>query len=198
MITAFLLAAAPIVTAWPDTSRLLDYYGKASTAVVLEIVLTPKGKMQTCAVTSTVGSAELARKTCSMMTKARWKIAKDAAGAPVHGLVRFPLMIWVEDTPEADEVWEYRAGPMEAELEVNKLPDGEESVTVAVGVLVDESGTVLGCDSQMQDDKLDAYAAIACKTAIGFPNPTVTDTDGKSVPYVRGAKVRFTRAGQQP
>jgi hypothetical protein len=191
-----LLAAATLAAAFTapvpsqdDMRDLLRHYPQAalrngwSAAILLEAIVDPEGRILVCSPVAMFGEPELAKQICAIFKGIKIDPAT-IDGKPSYGMIKTAVRFTIPPRRFSD-----LKHPADVKLDVNKLPDGEHSLTVKVNVLVGEDGKVEGCKGQ--DHPPESYLQVACRqvSVLGFP--ALNDLNHHTVRYVRDVIVEF-------
>ena len=195
-------AMAPVTMSKAEARALVQRYppwalreGRSS-AVRIEAIVEPDGKMRDCKVVASEGSERLAAEECAALARRRLRPATDPEGRPVVGLYRTNVYRLVN--PGRSESVAVRNWQPPANL---TLPAGEASgarrrdADISFALFVGGDGSVTACEivaareerAEVSQEMMDA----ACREAIKLPMPTLTTVDGRPTTYVANITVRF-------
>lgn len=173
-----------------------DYVTRAagtgkSGVIVVEILIDPTRKPQSCGLAATSGSSDLDLRACAAgMARGKYTPATDENGVPMYGVVRLRVRRVLErfcDDPKGAPKW-----PADLVLEVTKLPEGRESLRVEQAYLVDEQGAVQRCSVQ-QTSGFGTFDTGACATMTKLQHyAPARDKADKAWPVVRTQEIEFT------
>jgi hypothetical protein len=188
-----------------DWIRSEDYPAQAirsneSAAVYVRVVVTPKGKAESCTPIVQTKSQTLADLSCRLlMERAVFRPAEDGPGHPVYGT----FMRWVNWTtasragtvPSSD--WVAKVLPADMEIAVKALPSElGKSVDMYVALSLGTDGTPSGCAPiATQPTRPAALVAVACQQLSARPWSALTEPSGQPVASVQQVLVRFSTAG---
>lgn len=178
-----------------------DYVTRAaglekSGLTVVEVLVDPTGKPQTCGVASSSGSKDLDLKACAAaVLRGKFTPAADENSQPMHGILRLRvrwILTNVFDGPSGKP-----QSPPDISFEVAKLPEARKSIQVALTYFVNEQGAIERC-SVLQSSGIQAFDASACSTMKKlYRFAPAKDKADKPWPVVRMQRVEFT-TGQAP
>jgi TonB family protein len=173
-----------------------DYVTRAaglekSGLTVVEVLVDPTGKPQTCGVASSSGSKDLDLKACAAaVLRGKFTPAADENNEKMHGILRLRvrwILTNVFDGPSGKP-----QSPPDISFEVAKLPEARKSVQVALTYLVNEQGAIERC-SVLQSSGIQAFDASACSTMKKLCRfAPAKDKADKPWPVVRMQRVEFT------
>jgi TonB family protein len=173
-----------------------DYVARAagtgkSGYTVVEVLVDPSGKPQTCGVAATSGSKDLDVKACAAaVLRGKYTPAADQNGLPMHGV--YQLRIWWVLQSFFDGPVGTPKSPADLVLEVAKLPEGRRSVALALAYLVDEKGAIQRC-SVLQSSGFPKFDTGACSTMTKqYRYAPAKDKAEQAWPVVRTHRIEFT------
>ncbi|WP_341207619.1 TonB family protein [uncultured Sphingomonas sp.] len=179
-----------------------DYVTRAaglekSGLTVVEVLVDPTGKPQTCGVASSSGSKDLDLKACAAaVLRGKYTPATDENKRPLYGILRLRvrwILTNVFDGPSGKP-----QSPPDIVFEVAKLPEARRSVQVALTYLVNEQGAIERC-SVLQSSGFKAFDASACSTMKKlYRFAPAKDKADKPWPVVRMQRVEFATSQMPP
>jgi TonB family protein len=179
-----------------------DYVARAvgtdkSGLTLVEILIDPTGKPQTCGVAATNGSKDLDLKACAAaVLRGKYTPAADENGLPMYGVYRLKVHWRMElffDGPASKPKL-----PADLVLEVKTLPEGRKSVAVTLAYFVDEEGAIQRC-SVLQSSGFTAFDTGACSAMKKrYRYAPAKDKAGKAWPVVRRQQIEFTSGETRP
>lgn len=213
LLATALLAAAPAATATPpaasgmdapDSEHLLepdDYPQFAlihdlSAASVVEIFVSPQGRVIDCKAGKSWGDNQLADGFCDILKYKHQPPAHDAQGKPAYGLVRGLARLIIPGTGEGDRIRPIEA-PADVEMQTPHLPGGLDRTEVRLLLWVSAEGVVQDCLPGKGEAQLDLVSAI-CPTARKLAPGQHVGIDGTSVPYVMSVKAGLVAQDAAP
>jgi TonB family protein len=173
-----------------------DYVSRAagtgkSGFTVVEILIDPTGKPQTCGLVSTSGSKDLDLKACAAgVLRGKYAPATDETGSPMYGVyrmrVRWHMELFFDASTRTPKV------PADIVLEVAKLPAGQKSVAVTLAYLVGEDGAIRRC-SVITSSGSAPFDTGACSSMIKhYRYAPAKDKADKAWPVIRMQRIEFT------
>jgi protein TonB len=178
-----------------------DYVTRAagtnrSGLTVVEVLVDPAGKPQTCGVASASGSKDLDLRACAAaVLRGKYTPAADEHRLPMFGILRMRVL-WVLQSFFDGSVGA-RKFPADIVFEVAKLPGERRSIQVELAYFVDEQGAIQRC-SVMQSSGFQEFDTSACSTMKKlYRFAPAKDKADKAWPVIRTQKVEFTM-GQMP
>ena len=163
-----------------------------SAGALVELVVDPDGRVQSCTLLDTIGSARLAQEMCEETEKMRLLGAQDTEGRPAYGVVH-TLLKFTVDGDELKMV-DSAGEPADLELTAEALPQGyERGFVVEVDLLVDAEGSVRHCDEAFGGPpaRFAAYTELACGKARELAMKPLAVAGGPAGPYVTRLRARF-------
>ena len=154
----------------------------------MRALIEPNGDVEDCRLLVYAGEQRSAERLCRLFERQRIKPAKDAQGTPIHAL--FDTTIWTH--PSADSALPRLPDPEPIfELTVERLPpDIPNPFTLAVAMVIDETGRVTTCGAL--DDASEALSRAACEQMDHAEFDPVTDRKGNAVRHAMMTTVRFS------
>ena len=191
MITALLPAVAAMSFTVPalgdDFERRLSGRDDGIGAAVIELFVSPQGRIDDCEVTYTEYEEAANARLCRLLRDHEVEQpARGADGAAMHG--RLVLVRTSEGIMQLPDEGVYP--PPELEIAVASLFSGEERETITVALLVDVQGAVLQCEGFAASP----LTAAACKQAMEADQPVKRTANGVAVNYVSPVTVDFVAA----
>lgn len=205
MMLPFLLAAllatgqaepAPGASAMdaPDPEHLIepeDYPQFAlihdlSAASVVEVFVSPQGRVIDCKAGKSWGDNQLADGMCDILKYKHQPPAHDAQGKPAYGLVRGLARLFIPGTGDGDRIRPLEA-PADVEMSTPHLPGGLDRTEVRLLLWVSPEGVVQDCRPGKGESQLDLVAAV-CPSARKLAPGQHVGIEGTSVAFVMGVK----------
>ncbi|WP_068086222.1 hypothetical protein [Novosphingobium rosa] len=217
MLSTFLLAAllaagqadapappAPSAMDAPDSEHLLepdDYPQFAlihdlSAASVVEVFVSPQGRVIDCKAGKSWGDNQLADGFCDILKYKHQPPAHDAQGKPAYGLVRGLARLIIPGTGDGDRIRPIEA-PADVEMETPHLPGGLDRTEVRLLLWVSPEGVVQDCRPGKGEGQLDLVTAI-CPAARKLTPGQHVGIEGFSVPYVMSVKAALVAQDARP
>lgn len=194
MLAAGLLAAPlpnPNMQIGPSNYPANYLRDEKSAAAVIEIIVTPDGKVAKCRELKTFGDEKFSNELCKLQNSRAWRRALDENGQPIYGVVRTLFRMFVPGTQQGNYIAHLAQEP-DVELTVNRLPTPIANyLDVRVSLKVDASGVVTNCEARAEPAISANYARIACVQAHQLKFDRVL-VEGVALPgFVIEQKVRF-------
>ena len=196
LVAAALSAPLPIDGSLPGTK---DYPTEAltkeiSAAALVELVITPQGKVASCTLLASSGDAKLANAMCGLVNRRKWTAARSPDGAPVYGVVRTLLRFFIPETAVGDKIGAMSQSP-DIEMTVSHLPgNGIRFYDAKVSLLVGRNGSVEACEPRVATTAAQpVLAKLGCEQAktMRFIVPTITGEPLSA--FVIEQKIRFVQ-----
>jgi TonB family protein len=194
-LAVVLAAVAPIPLTPPQQGLVsvqdypqyaLDHGEEGSVAT--QLVVDPRGRVDSCKVIISSGFADLDATTCRLLTsRARFTPAVGDDGRPIYGLYR-SLINWTLDRSKRAAL-----GP-DAELTLNQAPPGVSlPADVWVSYIIDPNGRLRNC--RAYESAANAYprlVGLACQELGRNPAEIVRNSSGEPVAAADTVRVRFS------
>jgi len=164
-----------------------------SAGALVELVVNPQGRIESCVLLDSVGNARLAAEMCEETEGLRLRSATDTAGNPVYGKIRTLLRFSAQGNDDLSLV-ENSGEPNDLEVPLAQLPAAyPNGFVVEVDVLVDTEGSVQACDAAFQGPPpgFEPYISQACERAGQLRLDPFTGSSDAAAPYVTRRRVRF-------
>jgi len=186
-------ALAPVPLAAPQALISIQDYPEFALdrgeegSVATQLVVDPKGRVDSCKVIISSGFADLDTATCRLLTsRARFSPARAEDGRPIYGLYR-SLINWSVDRNKRAAL-----GP-DAELTLNQAPPGTSlPADVWVSYIVEPSGAISNCKADSGAPAApQQLVSLACQQLSRAPAEVIRNSSGQAVEASDTVKVRF-------
>jgi len=153
-----------------------------SAAAILELIISPEGKIVQCHPLQTHGDEQFAQRLCGLQNSKSWSAARDADNAPAFGLVRVLFRMFVPGTEQGDVIAQLAQQP-DMELNVSKLPSSTQGYLDAkVSLWVNLAGNVIQCEPRPEQTVPTVYLKLACEQARSLIKFDSVTLEGKPLP----------------
>ena len=196
-----ILAAAALSAPLPIERSLLgtqDYPTNAlerniSAAALVELVISPRGKVENCTLLASRGDEKLAATMCGLIKNRKWAAAIGPDGLPAYGVVRTLLRFFIPDTAIGDQIGAMAQRP-DIELAVNRLPiTGVKFFDVKVSLLVNRNGSVVACEPRITPAAQRQLGILGCEQAKKMQVTAPIVTGAPLTTFVIEQKIRFVQ-----
>jgi len=161
----------------------------ASAGSVFHLAVDPDGKPIECTNKVLVGNEKLAKEICRIISRKRLRPATLRDGQKAYAFFDTFVTLFLPDSKEGEKIMGLRMTP-DAQLSVNKLPDGNET-QVSILLAYDASGNVIDCAPSDTEENI-KLAGVACGQRKLFDNSIQKDGSGQAVSYVTQRRIKFT------
>ena len=199
MIMAATAISAPLpIKAKPAQYPTEFLAAEKSAAAVLELVISPEGKIVQCRMLETHGDEQFAQRLCRLQNPRSWAAATDEHNAPAFGVVRNLSRMFVPETPEGDKIAKLAPLP-DLELSVSALPASVQSrLDAKVSLWVDATGSVTQCEPRPEQIVPSVYLKLACEQARSLIRLGGVLLEGKPIPgFAIEQTIRFVAQAKE-
>ncbi|WP_206241607.1 hypothetical protein [Novosphingobium terrae] len=188
----------------PDSEHLLDpedypqfaLIHDLSAASVVEVFVSPQGRVIDCKAGKSWGDNQLADGFCDILKYKHQPPAHDEQGKPAYGLVRGLARLIIPGTGDGDRIRPIEA-PADVEMQTPHLPGGLDRTEVRLLLWVSADGTVQDCRPGKGEGQLDLIAPV-CAAARKLSPGQHVGIEGTSVPYVMSVKAALVAQDARP
>jgi hypothetical protein len=189
---ALALAAAAFVEPTVDTDAFLRAYGNLRTdksgAAIVDVVISPAGRLESCRHVQFFGSELVAASTCSILQTIRWKAGTDASGQPVQWRMRTMMKMLDPNSDQGKAMITLKRLP-DLDLKVSRMPAGvAPPLDIRLYLQVDGTGVPSVCQAKRASSAPEQLVKLACDQA----SRTAAPPQSAPTAHVTFMDVRFT------
>jgi hypothetical protein len=160
----------------------------------VDLIISPKGDVESCILISSVGDTKFAGEFCQMFSKFRWHPALDTDGSPIYAELRISRKFFIPGTPQGQEVQKSKPA---ADFEI-RFPEGTsvggKDLDVYLSVEVGPDGTATACARQSRPGNKtipQRLVDLACSSVLHRAFGPINTKSGSLQHYVTGQIARF-------